>query len=281
MANINITDYIRNYSRESGYRFSDLDMASIIYHQDMTMDEKQKLLRRIAKKTRDNSLKIQISERIKQDSRAISMFNENDGSSVYVLINEDDEFGYDSGFYSSFKAAFIAAVKTKKAFDIEKHQMMNEDEASGSTGPVSVISFDENGNPVQYESAEIDETEDAVKKTDDRFEYCYINLPNPFDTGDVVRDAASGRCGVVITSREKWLAGREKEDRSYEDTLLSVDFISEDGYFENFQVSPVGLEPADINGEGFAGQELLENAGRLLRGEIPVSEFITIYASEV
>ena len=277
MTNLTITEYIKQYAKENNFRFSDFDMASIVYHQEMTMDDKQKLLRKIARKTRDNTLKIQVSQRIKEDAKAISLFNENEGEYVYVLAAGDDE--YSAGFYSTFKAAFVAGLKTAEAFDIEKYAVMNENER-GLSDPVATISFDREGNPMSCSSDELEGHEEKVEMNSQRFEARYIDMPNPFETGDIVFSERKNLCGVVITSSEEWNRKKNLEDRRYEDCLLSVDFYEEDGYFENDEVEPIELEKIFPENSSVRGMKILKKAGDLVKGQCSISEFITLYALE-
>lgn len=279
MKNIILSDYIKQYAKENGFRFSDFDMASIIYHQGMTLDDRQKLLRKIARKTRDNALKIQISQRIKEDAKAISLFNENDGSFVYVLVSEDSD-NYTSLFFDSFKAAFMAAVKRGKAFDIEKYRMLGEEGIKGAFHPVSVISFDSEGNPVGYMSDELEGHEEKVLMTPERFEQRYINMPNPFTTGDIVYSPSEELYGVVITSFSEYSARKETEEKDYEMSLINVDFLIDDGYFENRNVKPIDLEKIFIDNANIPYKRILKMAGQLVKGKCPISEFISTYASE-
>ncbi|MBD5083997.1 MAG: hypothetical protein HDT33_02745 [Clostridiales bacterium] len=82
-----------------------------------------------------------------------------------------------------------------------------------------------------------------------RFENQYLELPNPFRRGDIVRVAGcsrSGRRGIVETTQEEWAHFNQRVKdglyADYFDACVTVEFPTGQGGFSHQHISPLYLE---------------------------------------
>lgn len=82
-----------------------------------------------------------------------------------------------------------------------------------------------------------------------RFENAFIFVPNPFETGDIVRltTDCEGH-GIVATSQLEWQAFLERVESGrakwadFSDASITVDFLQDDGQISHNHINPAFLE---------------------------------------
>lgn len=264
---------VRQMVKEQGIEFTDADKATIIYNSGLKLFELHRELNKIADKTSDESLREQIKERIEYDLEGLRLFTDDRGGFVYQLYIGKDSYG--DGFFINAKLAIEKGKKSHEVFCIEKHQIitnlekiipMKAIETSWIEpdpdkrvqrhilpgAPVAEVRFDENGVLTDYYSSERSDEKDA--KIDgcskERFEYAYRVMPNPFETGDLVKIISSkGEVGIVDVSQEQWKSYVEKALKpgaceDYSDASITVRFP--EGEFVHTHVNPIYLQKAPV-----------------------------------
>ena len=262
---------VREYIEKTGFKFSDADLATIVYQSGLPIPKIHEKLCEIHKRTQDTVLKQQIEERITYDELCLNKISANDGACFYKLIEwKGIEFFYldDSlGYFSSLELAMEYAKHLGTAFVIEKYQIIGlcgniivppdefnthlktkEKKYKGES--ISSLTFNLDGKICSYWTCEVPQREiDKIEnwgKTS--FEHRFVFIPNPFDRGDIVREIGTDRIGVVDTSKEEWNAflQRVREENlnlSFCDMELSVGFFDENGKIDRYApVHPMWLE---------------------------------------
>jgi len=114
-----------------------------------------------------------------------------------------------------------------------------------------------------------------------RFENMYVELPNPFQLGDIVQmvgDHADGRRGVVETSQEEWARFHDRvRDGLYadhSDASVTVEFPAKNG-FSHEHISPLYLERCQP-GKDEPDHDILEAGSLMLRGQCGLDYFTSI-----
>ena len=115
-----------------------------------------------------------------------------------------------------------------------------------------------------------------------RFEHKFVEVPNPFEVGDIVRVVGdSERFGIVETSQEEWkkYLQRVKETKltdSWLDAAITCCFFNEE--LEAFHVSPIFLEKVEVEEiDEEEKRELLQAGSELMKGKGMLSYFLYLY----
>ena len=79
-----------------------------------------------------------------------------------------------------------------------------------------------------------------------RFENAYMEIPNPFEKGDVVHVVGTDRYGIVLISQTEWEAYKLRMNqvtgKDFIDASITVDFLCQNGQFSHDHVNPIFLE---------------------------------------
>ena len=129
-----------------------------------------------------------------------------------------------------------------------------------------------------------DEEESAVVDWgQSRFEFNYVNFPNPFDRGDFVCVMDDpDRIGLVETTQLEWCAFLKRiHEKSlpvaYSDASIAVEFLLPNGRFSHSRhVAPILLEKVELH-ERDERFPLFDAARRLICGEGGLDEFLYQY----
>ena len=82
-----------------------------------------------------------------------------------------------------------------------------------------------------------------------RFENAYMEIPNPFEKGDMVRVVGTDRYGMVRTSQAEWeeykVRMHQMTGKDFIDASITVDFLCGDGEFSHDHINPIFLEKMD------------------------------------
>lgn len=272
-----ISKDVKKYMAEKALAFTDFERAALIFHSDLTINEKHIRLETLAERTTDKNLKTQITERIRVDREDIEAFYNNCEGFIFLAqvfgpkyAPEPDTLGY----FKTAKLAYAYAKKTGYEFTIEKQLIISDDTcpfrhkvylnpklfteksedelvSELEENCCGKLTYNKNGDLIYFWNSEIDrgfrETT-RLQYDDTRFENAFIAVPNPFERGDIVRCIRSGEIGVVFTSREENDARIEKAMSGkmgvvdFFDSGITVDFLTKNGDLSHNHISPAYLE---------------------------------------
>lgn len=295
-----ISGDVRQYMERKNLKFTDFEMAAIVYHSGLTVPEKQERLEKIAEAAEDETVREQISERLAMEREEMKAFCENAEGYVYVLeIREYPDESYIYGYFATADLAYIQGRKQGFAFEIEKYRIIGSDAAETGRArgywnpyvferedmaelveefedegiPVAVFRYNEEGVLEWFSSRETggsDEEEMERLFSPLRFENAFLSTPNPFERGDIVRLLPDGGRGIVETSQEEWREFLEKvngEGRmgvDFSDAGITVEFVRE-GRISHGHVNPIFLEKDEPRREE-SDYKLITAASDLLKG---------------
>lgn len=291
---------VRELIERTGREFSDFEKAVLIYNGDLPYYEKLDMLKELSKSTKDSTLKAMLEERVSKDEEDSECFAKNTEGYVYILNSE--EFAPEDfycGCFVSKEMAYTYGLKLAYNFRIEKHLIIgfNETqprknksyanpyvfdtkeldelviESESSSSMVASFYYTKEGTLRYFYSSEIER--DAQEELErlfntQRFENSYIDIPNPFEVGDIVCLTTDNGHGVVVTSQEDWRQYKEimknAKYKNFGDASIIVDFLMDNGHISHAHVNPIFLgkyEPAEID----ADKEVLYAASAVHKGD--------------
>jgi hypothetical protein len=144
---------------------------------------------------------------------------------------------------------------------------------------IANVYFDENGNLADYWLKDA-EPEFFWNSEERRFEDTYVNIPHPFEDGDIVRIVGTNEVGIV-----RFPSGLDKEAQNrhmqelvkenfvdYSDSCITVEFIGKNSAFEHKHILPQMLEYIELPDSDFR-KKPLEFARKLIQGKCLIQEF--------
>lgn len=283
---------VRKYIEQTGRTFTDFEKAAILYQLNLPFEKMQSELKRIMETTDDEMLKQQISERIEYNLSCVNYFKDNTEGYIYAVQSYEYEEPYISGYFSNPDLAYSHGKKKKCKFDIEKYPIIGANGAEpfkprayinpylfDSVEPEKYIEeqeydgeyiasfhFNEDGILLDFCSSEMEYANQKVylrveNFDPSRFENTYLDVPNPFEKGDIVKLTTDGSYGIVDTSQEEWNRYNEKiklsEYADFVDSTITIKFISEDGSVDHEHINPMFLEKCELP-EGNLKERFLE-----------------------
>ncbi len=262
---------VKQYIFEKHISFTDREKATIIWNSDLYLSAKLVDLYDIFAVTKDLELKKQMKERAAYDKKARDQFYDAEGGFIYAVNSPEDEMEENIiGFFKRAEAACEYGVGAGRDFTVQKYQLIDggseiiksrsitspliepnpelqieEHESPGA--PVAEIVFNRFGTMLSYWSAELPLEEEIKVNTlsRERFENAFVNIPNPFEEGDLVKIVGKEKSGVVQTSRAVWKKLTKKaqeKDAPYDwsDASLLIQF-GEDP-MDHGHINPIFLE---------------------------------------
>ena len=291
---------VRDYITEIGWEFSDRDIAALLIHGYSSNRPIEKLfsgLRTLQDETSDQKLRLQIAAYLDEIGGTFEAFQKNeDRNCIYVLkIQEEEESYYlrihPSGYFFDFEMAREYGRKAKAPFQVEKHPV----------GATEFIGQYEDGEYLDYEidslsfnadgiayifSSQFNIPQPFMDQSEQFFVDAFVELPNPYETGDLVRFVGMDEYGIVETSCQQWKNSMEKyrkdkwnlvlhiDEKTYPiplefaDARIRVVFLNDDGTFSHRHINPIDLERYEPQGdEKDPMDQLLQYASYLYRGE--------------
>lgn len=249
---------VREYILEAGWKFTDFQRAALLCHRGMLLKDKYSHLKALGEHTADHILREQIVEYLEGMEKGIQTFRENDDRRcIYVLKVKGDGGRWDgeyldSGCFFDWENVFQCGKKEDAPFEVEKSRvddMPVSEDGSCSQHADAGIGFNKYGEAECFWS---NETSGVDNKC---FDNAIINIPNPFERGDIVKcKGADGRefFGIVEEEREEWekrlewhLERVEEGDPciDFTDLFIGVAFLCEDGTFAfSDNTTPLDLE---------------------------------------
>lgn len=272
---------IRAYIQQTGFCFTDAELATIIYHSKQPLPVKHRYWKQLMAKTEDIALHQQIAERVAYDQKCCQLFSENDGSYFYetVIGETTEEWEQDdiTGHFASLELAIEHAKGLGFSFSVRKYQIVglckNIIVPYGLFNPRLFPDSLSDTRPYRGESiAEFRYTAEGILQNfwtyeipieetvavEDwgkiRFEWKFIRMPNPFEEGDCVRISGTDQEGVVATSQVEWNAFLHRVTEQhlivdYSDASIVVDYSKGKDPYDHNHIQPIYLEKLDNSKE--------------------------------
>lgn len=279
-----VTTYLKKINKQ----FTDFEQAALIYNSQRTIAEIISELEKLLKKTKDLALATQIKQRLEYEQAAYEAFSKSSDNALYKLdIYEKEDGEYTpNGYFTTLKAATDFANHSKRRYFIEKVRVFKEGEkVKENFGYVEDFlgdaRFEADGKLRCYSSTEVDKKQYLDDYDYSRFEYSYVFVPHPFRTGQIVRIRGTDALGVVEepTTDEKMYENEVRRKKSglgdHTDIVVGVEFLEDDGDFVCDTIELRTLEYANLK-ENHPARELLEEAGKMLRGETSIQNFLKV-----
>jgi hypothetical protein len=285
MRELILSNDVRAYIKKTGHKFTDFEQATLIYNSGWSLEEMHKELKEISIRTSDVSLKRQIDERLEWDHSCIENIKEAQGNCIYKLevwYEEDAEYEEELYFstYSLVKNFADTCPRKKRIVKIDVCQNETHwDEHKIFYADIANVYFDENGNLTDYWLKDA-EPEFFWNSEERRFEDTYVNIPHPFEDGDIVRIVGTDEVGIV-----RFQSGLDKEAQNrhmqelvkedfvdYSDSCITVEFIGKKSAFEHNHILPQMLEYIELPDSDFR-KKPLEFARKLIQGKCLIQEF--------
>ena len=194
---------VRELMEKEGYTFSDFEIATLIFNGLQAYDEKRAALQTLAESTMDMELKVMINKRLVWEENEITFFEEEKAGYVYLLNSR--EFAPEDCYCGCFVNAKLAhAYGCKLGFDfcIEKHVIIGSEQINTV---VARFHYDKEGVLLYFASEIERDLKEELEMLFDpaRFENAYMEIPNPFEKGDVVHVVGTDRYrGGKVTETE-------------------------------------------------------------------------------
>lgn len=250
---------VRDYVLETGWTFTDFQKAALLCHRGLLLRDEYSYLRELGEHTADRILRKQITAYLEGIEKEVRELKENSGKRfVYVLKVREEGGSWDGeyltgGYFFDWETALGNGKKENASFEIEKHladDMTVSEDIPRSYYADAGMRFNKDGEAVCFWDR--GETSGFDNK---RFDAALIEIPNPFERGDIVKyKRIDGQevFGIVEEDREEWkkrlvqhLARVNEGDAcvDFSDLVMGVAFLREDGTFGfSDSVTPLDLE---------------------------------------
>ena len=276
-----ISKTVRDYMAENGLAFTDFEQAAIIAHSGLPVLEKLERLKAFAAETADEGLKAQMLASLALKLEDMNAFYENRAGFVYVVQAYGDKgpepIAY--GYFSDAEVAYAHGMRQGCRFEIEKQRIMDansalEKQVAGYVNPylvkegmgiedltikseysghaVADAKYGKDGVMTYFYSSEIERPPEEnlkIQYDPESFENAFINVPNPFEYGDIVRLTTDENShGIVSTSQAEWKRFLEsanagmRKGLDFFDSSIRVDFLQDSGRIGHGHSCPLFLE---------------------------------------
>ena len=260
---------VREHIKKTGRVFTDFEKAAIIYNLKLPILERNEHLQKIADTTEDTVLRAQILERIESDQDAIRRFQEDSNGFIYRL----DPSVY-ATFFTDASLAYETGMQLRgDSFQIVKCPVAHESVSEVRSQDIATMKY-QDGSLIEL--GEYDSYEDCCDPS--RFEHAYVDIPSPFEAGDIVQAirAYHGH-GVVISPQEqREQTDADQQHKLFSDTTIPVDFLNSYGMLSLKHLCPLFLERYEPDTDD-ADWLLLYEGSRLRAGAGSLDRFIQGY----
>lgn len=303
-----ISKDVMQYMKENDLYFTDFEKATIIYNSWLSVNEKHLKLKMLAEETDDVVLKKQIEDRLFDDRKILEAFmfdtegyvydsyrsldlenfHKKLGSNIWRKCFADPKSAYEHGklrCIGKYKIISNEAKENNKDLDLlEKCDPRNPDSVIFiERYPVAGLFYTCDGTLYAFENNEIGIVDKRVQNETDntRFENAPINMPNPFERGDIVENIDGYGPMIIETSQDEWENKCEalKDGGFSNERIECVEYNSE-GEADHFRACPLFLEKYEPKEDDEDPYELFVEEYDLLtygrdayKGKIPFEYF--------
>ena len=264
---------LKQYLKEQNRTFTDAEVATLIFNSEKEISVIHEELMKIKANTEDKLLAKEIEERIEYDKASLDKISEAGEDILFTLeIKEDGEYE-NEGYFREYRNAKEYADTFHEDYVINKVRFSDQTcRLQTANNDLGSVTYDKNGNARYYWSIEMKQETYPDFEEKDRFENSYISIPHPFRNGDIVKNIATGRIGIVTCFNDQ--ADWEEYDNSmktsdtadFSDAMVTVEFLYDDGCFSHDHIRPMYLEFAELEDRDIR-KELFLNASRLMKGK--------------
>ena len=282
------SETVRQYVLDTGWTFTDMQKAALLYHSDLPLEQQYSWLRTLRAKTDNEGLRKQLTVYLDREEQGLQAFKENnDKSHIYALtIKNDDEDQYNQippcDYFFDWELAYEYGKRKCCPFQIEKWGVQG---AGVNSDHYAVLSFNRNGEIMEFQDRASSSDDNDLKTRNEHFEHILVEVPNPFERGDIVRFVDTEDVGIVETMQKEWkkdLARYQSDEWKQKgfctdllDVRIRVGFLNEDGTFSHRHIIPIYLEqykPEEDWNKASPMDKLLLCASDLYRGEGSLDE---------
>lgn len=227
------------------HKFSDADKATLVYNSDYGINKIHALLQEIAATTKDDILRNQIIERIEYDCKQIEGFKSitsEESSYIYQVIVDDGEFGeHVFGYTQDYSKAHELGCITDSDFSINKIEVITSKDnleyykQYNCTGFPDTITYSKDGEILSFNIKDLT-LNDSKFCLQNRFEDRYVDIPNPFEVGDLLKSIDGGEIGVCSYDKS-FLESMPNVKRDICDIVITLDYLHEDPYTRRIKFS--------------------------------------------
>ena len=302
---------VRKYIMNIGWNFSDRETATLLingYSCSRPIEKMFSGLRILYNETSEQEIRAQIGEYLDRIGCAYQDFQKNEEKNfIYILKMQDIENKetyypriHPNGYFFDFEMACEYGRKEKVPFQISKHLV----------GAPGLLEQYEDGEYCNYETDYLLFNREGIAyffssqlsdASNDTMEECFVNafveIPNPFDRGDIVRFVGEEEYGIVETSQKCWKEDVERHRKNgwkmkltiggdnglceipleFGDDRIRVAFLNDDGTFSHRHIHLIDLERYQLkinesHGKDDLRDKLLLTASDLYRGEGSLDE---------
>lgn len=278
---------MREALRKQERRFTDMETATLVHNLGLPRERRRELLKQIEDETQDERLRAQIAFSLSDDQQKEEWFRTVTEGCAFGVREMDEEYPTEAmdAFFSSFELAFTYGLAMGNPFEIHKWRVLQElpakktwwpgdcgsmrFAANGTLKPSSLWATDD-GDPVGdrllFAPWPVG-TEEENWPNYQFFEDRWVDLPNPYECGDLVRvldgcptyiDPAY-EWAVVESDQERWQSFRERVNKwlaaveagcadpkgvmaDFSDIQVTVELPCKDGTFAHDHINPMFLE---------------------------------------
>lgn len=302
---------VRKYIMNMRWNFSDREIATLLINGgscNRPMENMFSGLRTLYNETSVQELRTQIGEYLDRIEGAYQDFQNNEEKNcIYILKIQDIEKKetyysriHPNGYFFDFEMACEYGRKEKVPFQISKHLagdpglLEQYEDREYCDYETDYLLFNKEGIEYFFSSQLNDSSNDTMEEC---FVNAFVEIPNPFDRGDIVRFVGEEEYGIVETSQKRWKEDLERHRKNgwkmkltvgednglYEvplefgDDRIRVAFLNDDGTFSHRHIHPIDLERYQLrlnecHGRDGLRDKLLLTASDLYRGEGSLDE---------
>ena len=279
---------MREFIVNNEIEFTDFECFSIINHSALlTFERRHQLMEQLISLTSNKELIKQIFERIDYEKKQMVQFY-NNKNACYMVSTYSEEFKdyLEEGLCRTIEGAFELGSKLGKDFQIEKWKLLEYDEIKDNetndcyTCTIAGLYCNQNLEKISFWSKELNKKE-MEDWSVDRYDNSYIDIPDPFHTGDIVKDCCSNTLeyGIVADNyaeRKIFFDSKPNLNTDYYDFSHKVYFYTKNKKFSHDHMSPFYLEK--VKPEELAEEyDLLKTGSQLLCGEGSLEYFLMQY----
>ena len=300
---------MREYVRQNNYTFTDMQKAVIIYHSLLPSEEKTDMLQELKGETTDDELRAQLSQYLTYAEKAKRVFADNSQKNyVYKVIFTVEDYNKKTGFYDEYEdiheGCFLRledavryamhinnTAENKSLFRIEKNPLFDNVSDFNdiyAENPIAVAYYNETGKMMDLDEYEIPENE-QYHEDSSNFTYKYVEMPNPFELGDIVEYMSPYRKAkkihIVNTSQEVWMEYRERIERTQEkagwdfsDVALTESVLCDNGIFSHCHENPMYMQRVELP-DTDPRKVLIEVASNTIKGRSSL-DWLQYYTAE-
>ena len=261
---------VREYMRENGFTFSK-EEACTIYTQVMKLLQDSHDSLSIMSYFLDNEdLKKDILDYISKDEGKLKRFIEQVRDCFFAVYTYEENYSEEGGvevykgLFKTYTEALKYGISLDKDFVIEKKYLLKvvnviENLEDGIT--IGEIRFNSKGQIKDYwyhEKGELEVIElfQSEQRKNLKFDHAYISIPNPFTSGDIIKNVNGiiEEHGIVesFETLDDWLQFDNKmksmgNNVDFTDTYTTVEFLNSNGRFTHKHICPLFLEYYDID----------------------------------